>query len=334
MNFVKESIFFSGIRSFFITLLGTIGIFVAIIPCIMIIAFLSEGDYKETIKNKIEILPDLNGNTKVLPINAPAILQLNIHNIITSTTADDLYYQLIESRKNFFKNNRVKAIILHINSPGGDAIASDDIYRAILNYKEKYKTPIFAYVDGLCASGGFYIACACDKIYSSTNSVIGSVGSRVGPFFNVSKIFEKWGVESSTITDGKNKDMMNPFRPWTKDEDESLKEINEFIYSNFVEIVSSSRNIEKDKIVNEFGAKVFSAKKAKEIGYIDETNMTFDNALNQVLTYVNVDIAKPYQLVTLTPKKNWFEPFLTQSKCLIENFFNKIMFSTPIKTSI
>ncbi|MFA6118320.1 MAG: S49 family peptidase [Parachlamydiales bacterium] len=335
MNFTKESIFISGIRSFINTLLGTAGIFIALMACIMIFAIFLGNEQKDALKNKVEILPDLNGETKILSLKTPVVLQLDIHDIIgKSFTYEDIYYQLIESRKSFLKNNRVKAILLHVNSPGGDAVDSDDIYKALKKYKEKYNIPIYAYIDGLCASGGFYISCAADKIYSSSNSIIGSVGSRIGPFFNFSKILENWGINSSTITDGKNKDMMNPFRPWVKDEDESLKEINEYIYNNFVDIVAKARNINKDLIIKEYGAKIFSSKKAKEIGYIDETDSSYEIVMTDLLNAAKIDLSKEYQVVTLKTKKTWFQPLVTQTKCLIESIFSKFFLSSKSLNNI
>jgi len=329
MKIAKESIFITAVRTFFNTLLGTLGVFIAFIPSFILFSIFTPSEHKEGVKNKIEILPDLNGNTKMLSLNSPVILQLEIHGVIGKSplTSNDMMYQLIESRKGLLKNNRVKAIFLHINSPGGAATDSDDIYRNLIAYKEKYNVPIFAFVDGMCASGGFYIACASEKIFATPMSMIGSVGSRLGPFFNVSKFLDNYGVDSSTITAGKDKDMMNPFRPWKKDEDESLENLNKYIYNRFVTIVSESRNIDKNKIINDFGAKVFDNEKAKEIGYIDTPNSSYDEALEALLDKANIDKTKTYQVITLYPKKNWFYPFASQTRSFIESILKDILYT-------
>ena len=329
MKLSRESIFISSIRAFFNTLLGTIGVVIAIIPIFIIFSILTSSDQKQGTKNKLEILPDLNGNTKTLALNSPAVLQLDVSGVIGKAhlTANDFNYQLIESRKGLLKNNRVKAILLHINSPGGSANDSDDIYRNLLAYKEKYKTPIYAYVDGLCASGGFYIACACDKVYASPCSIIGSVGSLLGPFFNFAKAMDNYGIESTTVTDGKDKDMMNPFRKWKKDEDASLKILNEYIYQRFVSIVAKARHIDKDTIINEYGAHVFNTEKAQNIGYIDRGNSSYDEALEDLLKDANIDKDKNYQVVALYPKKMWYYPFLSQTKHFFETVL-KDLFSS------
>ncbi len=326
MKIARESIFISAIRAFFNSLLGTFGVFVALIPSIILFAILSSPDQKQVMKNKLEILPDLNGNTKMLPLNTPAILQLEIHGIIGSghLTSKDLKFQLIESRKGILKNDRVKAILLHINSPGGAATDSDEIYRSILMYKKRYNVPVYAYVDGMCASGGFFIACASDQIYTSAFSMIGSVGSLMGPFFNFYSIMEKYGIKSLTITAGKDKDMLNPFRQWKENEDKSVQKINKCIYEKFVNIVANARNLDKEKIINEYGADIFDPEEAKEIGYIDVANSSYEAALKALLKEANIDEDKNYQVVTLYPKKIWYQPFLTQTKSLLISFLKEI----------
>jgi len=335
MKIAKESIFISAVRSFFNTLLGTFGVFIAFIPSLILFSLFAPSEHKEGAKNRIEILPDLNGNTKMLSLSSPVVLELDIHGIIGKTplTYKDVMHQLIESRKGLLKNNRVKGILLHINSPGGAATDSDDIYRHLLAYKKKYNVPIYAFVDGMCASGGFYIACASEKIYSTPMSMIGSIGSRLGPFFNVSKFLDNYGVDSETITAGKDKDMMNPFRPWKKDEDESLEDINKYIYNRFVSIVAQSRNIDKDKIINEFGAKIFDNEKAKEIGYIDTPNSSYREALEDLLDKANIDKTKTYQIVALYPKKSWFYPLACQTRSFIETLLKDMLLTTKYMNS-
>ncbi|NGX33844.1 MAG: putative signal peptide peptidase SppA [Candidatus Anoxychlamydiales bacterium] len=330
MKVAKESIFISAIRAFFNTLLGTFGVFVAIIPSIILFAILSTSDQKQGTKNKLEILPDLNGSTKMLSLNTPAILQLEVHGVIGTAhlTSKDVNFQLIESRKGILKNDRVKALLLHINSPGGAATDSDTIYRNILAYKERYNVPVYAYVDGMCASGGFFIACAADQIYTSPFSMIGSVGSLMGPFFNFYNIMEKYGVKSLTITAGKDKDMLNPFREWKTSEDQNIQKINEYVYKKFVDIVATSRNIDKDKIINEYGAHVFDSDEAKEIGYTDVANSSYEIALTALLEKADIDETKNYQVVCLYPKKIWYQPFLTQTKSFFKSFLKEFLVSS------
>ena len=135
--------------------------------------------------------------------------------------------QLFESCEGTLKN-RVKAIMLHIDSPGGTVTDSHNIYASLLDYKEKYQVPIFAYVNGMCASGGMYVACAANEIFSNPTAAIGSVGVRVCPFFNFSKLMERFEISQVTLTKGKNKDMGSPYRPLREGEFSPLEAILDY----------------------------------------------------------------------------------------------------------
>ncbi|MBN2479066.1 MAG: S49 family peptidase [Parachlamydiales bacterium] len=326
MEFTKESIFISSIRSFFSTLLGTIGIFIAFIPIFIILSMFSSGK-EDIFKTKLEILPDHLGNMKILGMSTPAVLQVNISGIIGidgGIKSQDIEYQLLESRKGILKNNRVKAVLLNINTRGGDVIDADTIYRELMYYKEKYKVPVYAYTNGFCASGGMYIACAADKIYSSPVSIIGSIGVISGPFFNFYDTMQKIGIQAKTISEGKDKDALSPFRKWKEKEGESFEELTEHYYKMFVNLISTSRNIDKDKIINEYGARVFNAEKAKEIGYIDNANSNYKEALVELLKEAKLDPEKSYQVVSLIPKRNWFTQFSAQSKMFFKGILTNL----------
>ena len=321
MKYLKESIFLSAIRSFFNTLLGTAGIFLAFIPIVLMITFFSHST-EDFAKTKIEILPNHKGNMKMLSMNTPAILQVNISGVIGAdfaVKASEVKMQLLESRKGILKNNRVKAILLYINSPGGTVIDADNIYRNILAYKDKFKVPVYAYVDGLCASGGMYIACSADKIYSSPVGLIGSVGVKMGPFFNFYDLMDKYGVKSETLTQGKDKDALNSFRKWKKDEDQFFQDINAYYYNMFVNIVSKARNMDRNTLINTYGAHVFDPVKAKEYKYIDEINMSLDETLVDLLKSANIDPEKPYQYLTLVSKRTWLSPITGKAMSFFRN---------------
>ena len=230
-------------------------------------------------------------------------------------------------------NNRVKGILLHINSPGGDAIDSNDIYRMIKAYKEKYHIPVFVFVDGLCASGGMYIASSADQIFASPPSVIGSIGVIMGPFFNVSQAMEKVGVESKSLTAGLDKDMLNRFRPWKAGEDESLKAVLTSMYNLFVQVVTENRPKVENKLLTEYGAQVFDGPSAQLIGYIDQANASYEQALAALLQAAQVNPQEPYQIVELKPKYDWVSALMNAESTLftgkIEHHLNLSGQKTP-----
>ena len=318
MEIAKESIFISAIRSLLKTLFGAIGIFIAFLPIILILTAVSSDT---TVNNKTIFtpLPDLNGNKKILPMSTPVILQVNIEGVVgqEQLTAKLIETQLIESRKNQLKNDRVKGILLNINTPGGLSTDGYNIYYQLKKYKEKYNVPIYAYINGLCSSAGMEIACTSDKIFASPPSMIGNVGVFIGPFFNVKDALEKWGVNSKIISEGKDKTMMSPFTTWKEDEDKYLKAIVEYSYKQFVKLVTSARpKITEEALVNEYGAGIFDPEKAEEIGFIDQIS-DYDIALKELLTKANIDETKPYQIVELKPRHKFLEE-LIQGESLLK----------------
>lgn len=326
MTPVHDSIFISSLRAFCKAIAVILGITLAFIPIIVLIALLGSNTEIET-KTTLTILPDANGVRELKPSSAPVILHINLKGIIgnLNLTDETIENQLIESRTGVLKHNRVKGIILYINSPGGSATDSDNIYRRLVRYKNQYKVPIYAYEDGICASGGVMISCAADKIYSSPSSIIGSVGALMGPFFNFKEAMEKYGINAETITEGKNKDMMSPFRAWKPDEDSSLKPLVAYYYERFTQIVTSSRpRIDRTALIEEYGANVFDPVTAEKLGYIDGIR-DYSDALNELLLASGIDASKDYQVVQLNPKGNFLSCLVSSESWLgsLLNLFSK-----------
>jgi protease-4 len=315
MEFVKESIIISALRSFCKSFAAVIGILIGIILVFMGLTIFSSPDIFPP-KSTFMISPDANGNRDLLGHSAPVILRFDISGVVGQgdLTTAKVQNSLFDSREAMFDGNRVKAILLHINTPGGTVDDSDGIYRVLLEYKKKYQVPVYAYVDGMCASGGMYIASAAAKVFASPSSVIGSVGVILGPAFNFSGLMDKYGVQAMTITQGKDKDMLNPFRPWAPGEDASLRNITADLYNRFVNIVTTARaRLNKDKLVTEYGAQIYLSKQAEELGYIDVANSDYSMAVAELAKEAKLPENEPYQVMTITPS----HPFLadlTQSK--------------------
>ena len=299
MEVKRESIFVSAIRSFCNVFAGFIGVLVGIIIIAIVIGVLSKPQLVSD-KTEVIIAADAEGNRKLLPHSTPVILRLNIHGSIGSKDLNSktIQSQLLDSREGMLEGGRVKAILLHINSPGGTALDAHDIYQSLIDYKAKYKVPIYAYVNGLCASGGMMIACSADKILSGPIGIIGSVGVILGPNFNVAGLMERYGVKQLTLTEGKDKDMLSPYREWQPGEDASLRSITAYDYERFVNLVTKARpRLSRDKLVNEYGAQVYDPITAEEYGYIDDGNSSYSEALTALVN--GADIEGDYQVVEL-----------------------------------
>ncbi len=312
--FNRESVFLSTIRCFCNMLGAILGIFLAIIIVSFALSALS-GPGLLPPSGQVTIASDADGNRKQLPATAPVILKINLQGVIgvDDLTAQNFQNLLYDSREGLFEPNRVKAIFLSVNTPGGTAIDAAGIYHSLMDYKKKYGIPVFAFVDGLCASGGMYVCSAADKIYATPGSVIGSVGVILGPNFNVSDLMTKIGVQALTITQGKDKDALSPFRPWKEGEDASLVNITKELYDQFVATVLSGRpELTREKLVEEYGAQVFLAPTAKELGYVDAADYNYAQAISALAGAANL-AESSYQVYELSPAKSFFSE-LAQNK--------------------
>ncbi len=306
------------------SLLSIVGSFAGILIFFFLFSYLSNVFARVSrLKRKcyVSILSDADGEKKALGRSAPVILQMNLTGLIGADllNLESIETQLSEANIGELSGKRVRGIFLNIDSPGGSAKDSDAIYRRIKAFKEKNTIPVYAFVDGMCASGGFLAACSADKIYASPSSVIGSVGVRImTPFFNLTKVLERWDVGVRTYAEGKNKDHLNPFRPWEEGEDSDLKAILSYFYNRFVDLVVKERKMEKDQLVNEYGAKVFSAEDAAKFKFIDEVG-DFEKALSDLAQTSGIEKETPYQVVELVKKKAWFKELMEKSPLITGN---------------
>lgn len=267
-----------------------------------------------------EILPDESGNTVFLSNSAPVLLRIDISGIIGG---DFMRAEMIEamlriSQKGSLSNGRIKGILLYINSPGGGVTDSDRIYHAFQQYKKIHQLPIFVYTSDLCASGGYYIACAGDKIYSSPTALVGSVGVKVTLNPNVSELLQKIGVQTVTLTEGIFKEkfpLLDPLPTNPKERAASYQDVEGFLhtlYLRFIQIVSENRGhlgLTQHRLEKELGAQVYGSSKAERLGYVDKGGVYYFDALRDLAHAAHIqDI--PHQVIRLSCKK----PLIAQLK--------------------
>lgn len=325
MNLSRESIFVSAIRSFCNAFFALLGVSI----CLLVVAFVISvalGSSSDAQKNQITLQPDAAGNRTILPLSSPVILRINIEGVIGANklTTHTIENKLLDSRDGIFKSNRVKAILLYLDTPGGTVTDSNGIYELIKEYKEKYKIPVYAFVDGMCASGGMYISSAADKIYATPISVIGSVGVILGPAFNFYDLMEKWGVKAKAITMGKNKAMLNPFTDWKAGEDDSLYAVTDFLYNHFVDLVVDARkNLSKEKLIKDYGAQVYVGPVAEKLGFVEDGNASYNKALSDLALAAGIQPSDKYQVIELKAPRPIFVD-LVEGKLPSFNLFQEV----------
>lgn len=303
---MNEPIWKSALRAMLKTFFITIGIGLAVILLLLGLSAIDSTEDSIPSDFTPKILPNHLGVRKKMSKSAPVILQIDIQGLIGALelTQQNVEKLLVESREGTLENDRVKGILLRINSPGGTLTDADGIYQALKEYKTRYGVPVLAYIDGLCASGGMYVACAADEVYANDVSLVGSVGVITSAFMNFSKLMEKVGVDSLTISAGKGKDDLDPLRPWKPGEGKNIEEIIQYYYQSFAELVTKSRpRVGLEALISDYGAQVFPAESAEKIGFIDGIHATRDATLKKLLA--KLAITDDYYQVVRLESSNW-----------------------------
>lgn len=201
---------------------------------------------------------------------------INVRGVIYEELAGDVYKQLKAARN----DDKVKGIIVRVNSPGGTVSASDRIYKEILKFKEEKQKPVVAFMQGVAASGGYYSSVACDKIVAEPTVITGSIGV-ISQYFVFQELLEnKLGVLPVTIKSGQKKDWPSYFREPSDEERQYMQEkLITPAYDRFVQIVSEGRKsvLSPESVKALADGSIYSAPEAQqkklidEIGYLDET---------------------------------------------------------------
>jgi len=191
------------------------------------------------------------------------------------------------------RDKHVKAIVLRIDSPGGEVVASDAIYRALADARDDTNRVIriVACIETVGASGAYYAAMGTDYIVANELSITGSIGV-ILQTFNFRHLMDKIGVEAYTFKSGAMKDILNPTREPTEGEKKLVQDLIMEVYDKFVGIVSDERNIDLDKLKNGIAdGRIFSGKQAKEAGLIDEVGY-FEDAIDAAKDLAKIKEAK------------------------------------------
>jgi len=206
---------------------------------------------------------------------APGIAWIKVRGVISEEDSNSPFSRpsgasYISKRiRDAAKEDRVKAIVLDINSPGGTVASVQDIYSEILAAKEKGKKVVALFRD-VAASGGFYIAMAADQIVAEPGTITGSVGV-IMQSGNVTKLFDKIGIEMTPITSGKYKDIGSAYREMTPAEKVILQDMVNDTYQQFFEAVKNGRpNVNMHNLIEYTDGRVFTGKRAFELGFVDK----------------------------------------------------------------
>jgi protease IV len=210
------------------------------------------------------------------------VLLLDLSGVISSQEKDgflpqpNLLATFKEELTKASKDEKIKAVVLRINSPGGTVNASDILYHELKLFKANKQVPVIASMMDVAASGGYYLAMATDAIFVHPSTVTGSIGV-IMLTVNAKGLLEKVGVEASAITSGPRKDMGSPFRTMTPDERAIFQGVIDSFYQRFLSVVQEGRpQLSADQIKTLADGRIYSGEQAKaaglvdDIGYLDE----------------------------------------------------------------
>jgi protease-4 len=172
-------------------------------------------------------------------------------------------------------DDRIKAILVRINSPGGAVGPSQEIMQEILKVRKKKK--VVASLGTIAASGGYYIACASDVVMANPGTAVGSIGV-IMKLANVEQLTKKVGVDFYSLKAGDLKDMGSPFRPMSPEERAALQGLLDNIHQRFIQDVATNRKIPLEKMGPLANGSVFSGEEGKKLGLVDELG-NFEDAV-------------------------------------------------------
>jgi protease-4 len=190
------------------------------------------------------------------------------------------------------EDRSVRGVILRLDTPGGDATSSDILYREVRRFRERTGLPVVALMMGVAASGGYYVASACDVIVAHPSTITGSIGV-VSLFPDMEGLLSKVGIEMQVIKSGDFKDAGSPFRNLSEKEQRIFQEIIDELYERFLEVIHEKRkdDLSLDEIRGLADGRVYTASQALELKLIDEVGY-FDDALARVLALAKIPAAR------------------------------------------
>jgi protease-4 len=199
-----------------------------------------------------------------------------------------------------FKDKNTQGVVVRINSPGGSPVQAQNIFDEMRRLRQKYpNTPLYAVVEDICASGGYYVAAAADRIYVGKASIVGSIGVRMDGF-GVTGLMDKLGIERRLLTAGDNKGMLDPFLPLDEKHKEFALGLMNEIHQQFIGAVREGRGKRLKETPETFSGLIWSGAKSVELGLADAFGS---------LDFVAREVIKAEDIVDYTQKENIAEKF-------------------------
>jgi len=225
---------------------------------------------------------------------------------------------IVRQIKSLTKNPSVKGILLRVDTPGGGASASQEIYSEIKKAKAKGKKIVVS-MGAVAASGGYYISCPADIIVANPATMTGSIGVII-QYPIIDELMKKLGIKYEVIKSKEHKDIGSPFRQLTDKEKQLMNEMTTDVYNQFVDAISEGRNLPKEKILPYADGRIFSGRQAQNYGLVDSLG-TYEDAIK--ITANLCGITSDPQIIKERPK-------FSLTKQLFSRSFNWLLSPSPL----
>ena len=199
-----------------------------------------------------------------------------------------------------FKDKNTQGVVVRINSPGGSPVQAQTIYDEMRRLRAKYPNiPLYAVVEDICASGGYFVAVGADRIYVSKASIVGSIGVLMNGF-GFTGLMDKLGIERRLLTAGENKGMLDPFSPMEEDDVAHAKQMLSDIHHQFIGVVREGRGKRLKEAPDIFSGLIWTGQKSIDLGLADGIGS---------LEFVAREVVKAEDIVDFTQKEGFAEKF-------------------------
>lgn len=207
--------------------------------------------------------------------------------------------ETINTLKELSENDRVKGIIIRVNSPGGVITPTKEIF----DYIQTINKPVYASMESVAASGGYYVSAACDRIFAMPTTITGSIGV-IMQLSNYEKLMNTIGIKNFALKSGEFKDIGSPDREMTDAEKEILMQTVMDMYEQFVEDIQKRRNMDEALLRSQADGRVFTGKRAFEMGFVDNLGSRRDafEEMKNELKLENVELRSFDKKITVWDK--------------------------------
>ncbi len=197
------------------------------------------------------------------------------------STYDQQY--LLDSVDELIHDDHNRGLLLRIDSPGGAVYQIDELYLKLMAYKEETERPVYAAIGSYAASGGYYEACAADKIYANRNAITGSIGVIMGEFFDISGLLDELGVNVTYVSTGDNKGMGGYYEPMTAEQRAIYQSVCDEAFEQFIDVIVQGRGMTEEQVRALADGRIYTANQALQHGLIDGVE-SCDETLERMIT--------------------------------------------------